>query len=81
MSKVQIYSQNASIFTVALYNLNNLVMHQNWESHCIMKRHPLNTKIWQQANTAILFGCKMNWLSAICISEHSLLDFVKNVGL
>ena len=73
MSKAQICTQNANLFTLALYILNNLVIHQNWENDCIMKKHALTTEIWHQSNTVILFGCKMNWLSTICISEQ---DFV-----
>ena len=56
------YTQNASLFTVAPYILNNLLIHQNWENHCIMKKHPTTTTIWHQTNTMILFGSKMNWL-------------------
>ena len=50
MSKVQIYPQNVCLFIVASYILNNLVIHQNWESHYIMKKHSLTT-----TNTVILF--------------------------
>ena len=37
MSKLQIYTRNANLFTVFTYILNNLVFPQNWENHCIMK--------------------------------------------
>ena len=54
-----------ALFTVAPYIWNGFLIYQNWENHCIMKKHPLTTKIWHQTNIVIRSG----WLSTICILE------------
>ena len=44
-----------------------------------MKKHPLATKTRQQTNTVTIFGCKMNSLSTIYISEQDKVIWQKYV--
>ena len=73
------YTKNTSLFTVAPYILNNLVVHQSYcQNHCIMKKHHLIKKFDTKQIWWYFLGAKWIDSSQFASQNRMLWEFGKN---